>query len=161
VVAERSTGERRSDEPLYLITDPLLHPIAGNLSQWPDAEELRPGWISFPIEVHRQGAVEMHQARATGFALPGGYRLLGGGDLWNANLFRSRILKTLAWASLLTIAMGVVGGLFMTRNMLRRVDAVNRTSERIIHGDLTQRVPLTGSRDEFDQLASNLNAMLD
>jgi signal transduction histidine kinase len=49
----------------------------------------------------------------------------------------------------------------MTRNMLARVEAVNRTSERIIHGDLTQRVPLTGSGDEFDQLAANLNAMLD
>jgi signal transduction histidine kinase len=49
----------------------------------------------------------------------------------------------------------------MTRNMLRRVEAVNRTSTRIIHGDLSQRVPLTGSGDEFDQLAGNLNAMLD
>jgi signal transduction histidine kinase len=57
--------------------------------------------------------------------------------------------------------LGVLGGLFMTRNMLRRVDAVNRTSERIIHGDMSQRVPLTGSGDEFDQLATNLNAMLD
>ena len=49
----------------------------------------------------------------------------------------------------------------MTRNMLRRVEAVNRTSERIIHGDLAQRVPVSGSGDEFDQLAANLNAMLD
>ena len=45
--------------------------------------------------------------------------------------------------------------------MLRRVEAVNRTSEQIIHGDLAQRVPVSGSGDEFDQLAQNLNAMLD
>jgi len=45
--------------------------------------------------------------------------------------------------------------------MLARVEAVNRTSARIIRGDLAQRVPLTGSGDEFDQLAGNLNAMLD
>src|SRR5205814_4553915 len=87
--------------------------------------------------------------------------LLVGRDISNANLFRTRVLETLAWASLLTIMLGVLGGLFMTRNMLRRVDAVNRTSERIIHGDMSQRVPLTGSGDEFDQLATNLNAMLD
>jgi len=49
----------------------------------------------------------------------------------------------------------------MTRHMLRRVETVNRTSERIIHGDLSQRVPVSGSGDEFDQLAGNLNAMLD
>jgi signal transduction histidine kinase len=49
----------------------------------------------------------------------------------------------------------------MTRNMLRKVDAVNRTSTQIIHGDLSQRVPLSGTGDEFDQLAQNLNQMLD
>ena len=161
IIAERSAGERRGDQTLYLITDRQFHPIAGNLSQWPDAEEIRPGWISFPVEVTRQGVSEVDPARATTFTLPGDYHLLVGRDLKNANLFRGNVLRTLAWASLLTLALGVVGGLFMTRNMLRRVDEVNRTSERIIHGDLTQRVPLTGTGDEFDQLATNLNAMLD
>ena len=42
-----------------------------------------------------------------------------------------------------------------------RVDAINRTSGEIRGGDLQQRVPVTGSGDEFDQLAHNLNAMLD
>lgn len=161
IIAERSAGERRGDQTLYLITDPQLHPIAGNLSQWPTAKEIRPDWIAFAIDVTRSGAVESDQARATTFTLPGGYRLLVGRDLRNAELFRSGVLRTLAWASLLTLALGVVGGFFMTRNMLRRVDQVIRTSERIIHGDLTQRVPLTGTGDEFDQLATNLNAMLD
>ena len=45
--------------------------------------------------------------------------------------------------------------------MLRRLDAINRTSGEIIAGDLTRRVPLTGSGDEFDVLAENLNRMLD
>ena len=100
-------------------------------------------------------------ALARVFVLSGGYRLLVGRDLHDAQAFRTRITRTLAWAALLTLALGVAGGLFMTRNMLARVEAVNRTSARIIHGDLTQRVPLTGSGDEFDQLATNLNAMLD
>jgi signal transduction histidine kinase len=45
--------------------------------------------------------------------------------------------------------------------MLHRVEVVSNTTAGIIHGDLGQRVPLTGSGDEFDQLATNLNAMLD
>jgi signal transduction histidine kinase len=45
--------------------------------------------------------------------------------------------------------------------MLRRVETVSNTAAHIIHGDLGQRVPLAGSGDEFDQLATNLNAMLD
>jgi signal transduction histidine kinase len=49
----------------------------------------------------------------------------------------------------------------MSRNMLRRLDSINRTSGEIIAGDLTRRVPLAGSGDEFDTLAENLNRMLD
>ena len=45
--------------------------------------------------------------------------------------------------------------------MLGRVDAINRTTRRIMAGDLGQRIALSGTRDEFDQLAANLNAMLD
>jgi signal transduction histidine kinase len=75
--------------------------------------------------------------------------------------FRRRVERTLFLAALLTLALGLGGGLLMTRNMLRRVEAVNRTSASIIQGDYAERVPLTGSGDEFDQLAANLNGMLD
>ncbi len=160
IIQDRSASVR-PDHTLYLITDPMLHPLAGNLSQWPAATPLRPGWIAFPVEVREEGKTETFDARASVFILPGGYRLLVGRDLRDAAAFRARIRNTLAWSALLTLALGVAGGLFMTRNMLRRVEAVNRTSARIIHGDLTQRVPLSGSGDEFDQLAANLNAMLD
>ncbi|HUK07275.1 MAG TPA: HAMP domain-containing sensor histidine kinase [Stellaceae bacterium] len=165
-IAQRSVGPLRSDQTLYLLTDPNLVPIEGNLSKWPNAQSVRPGWISFPLDVEVKGVMEVHQARAAVIDLSvagrlGHYHLLVGRDLRDANLFRSSMLQTLAWASVLTLALGVVGGLFLTRNMLRRVDAVNRTSERIMRGDFSQRVPLSGSRDEFDQLATNLNAMLD
>jgi signal transduction histidine kinase len=38
---------------------------------------------------------------------------------------------------------------------------MNRTARRIIGGDLTERIPVTGARDEYDGLAGNINAMLD
>jgi signal transduction histidine kinase len=44
---------------------------------------------------------------------------------------------------------------------LRRVEQVNRTSERVMAGNLSDRVPVHGTSDEFDQLAANLNRMLD
>ncbi len=95
------------------------------------------------------------------FILNGDYRLLVGRDLRDAVVFRARVEQTLFFAALLTLALGLVGGLFMTRNVLRRIEAVNRTSASIIQGDFSERVPVTGSGDEFDQLAANLNAMLD
>lgn len=159
IIRARSATER-GDTMLYLITDARLEPLAGNLSHWPSAAQIRPGWISFPVRRRDPHSDETDAALASVFVLPGGYRMLVGRDLHDAQAFRARITRTLAYAGLLTLALGVLGGFLNTRNMLRRVEAVNRTSERIIHGDLSQRVPLTGSGDEFDQLAGNLNAML-
>ena len=160
IIADRSTGGH-PERTLYLITDPLLHRLAGNLSQWPKTTPIRPGWVEFPVEEVTHGVSQSHTALASVFVLPGGYRLLVGRDMRDVATFRARITRTLAWSALLTLALGIAGGVLMTRNMLRRVEAVNRTSERIIHGDLAQRVPVSGSGDEFDQLAANLNAMLD
>jgi signal transduction histidine kinase len=160
LIRARSLAQH-SNSSVYLITDPALTPLAGNLSGWPSTRQLRAGWVSFPVKIHDKGGTVESTAMASAMVLRGGFRLLVGRDLRDAGAFRSRITRTLAWSAVLTLALGVAGGLFMTRNMLRRVEAVNRTSERIIHGDLTQRVPLSGSGDEFDQLSANLNAMLD
>ena len=160
IIQDRSTAGR-GERTLYLIADPMKHRLAGNLSIWPNARLLRPGWIEFAVEENSNGVVAQHTALASVFVLRGGYQLLVGRDLRDAAAFRSRITQTLAWSALLTLALGIVGGVLMTRNMLRRVEAVNRTSARIIHGDLSQRVPVSGAGDEFDQLAANLNGMLD
>ncbi|HVA12025.1 MAG TPA: HAMP domain-containing sensor histidine kinase [Stellaceae bacterium] len=165
VIEQRIATAQRTpshiDDTLYLITDPLLHKLAGNLADWPQTVELGNGWVSFPVTEQHNGAREIDNARASVIVLPGNFHLLVGRDLRDARLFRLRITNTLGWAALITLGLGIVGGLLMTRNMLRKVDAVNRTSTRIMHGDLSQRVPVSGTGDEFDQLAQNLNGMLD
>jgi signal transduction histidine kinase len=87
--------------------------------------------------------------------------LLVGRDISDAAAFRDRVKTTLIWSGLLALAIGLVGGTVMSRNMLRRVEEVNRTAERVIAGNLSDRVPRLGTGDEFDQLAANLNSMLD
>jgi signal transduction histidine kinase len=49
----------------------------------------------------------------------------------------------------------------MSIGFLRRVEAINRTSREIVSGNLTERVPLRATGDEFDRLTENLNQMLD
>lgn len=159
-INSRTTTER-NEPTLYLLADPRLHPIAGNLASWPQTTSIKPGWVEFSVSVVRRGRPVTYDAIASVFILNGDYRLLVGRDLRDAAVFRRRVEQTLFSAALLTLALGLIGGLFMTRNVLRRVEAVNRTSASIIHGDFAERVPVTGSGDEFDQLASNLNAMLD
>jgi signal transduction histidine kinase len=165
VIEQRLAAAQRTpsriDDTLYLITDPALHKLAGNLETWPQTVERGNGWVSFPVTEQHNGTSEIDNARASIIVLPGNFHLLVGRDLRDARLFRSRITNTLGWSALITLALGIAGGLLMTRNMLRKVDAVNRTSTGIMHGDLSQRVPVSGTGDEFDQLAQNLNEMLD
>jgi signal transduction histidine kinase len=160
-IAAAQRTPTRIDDTIYLITDPLLHRLAGNLEIWPQTVERGSGWVSFPVTEKVGGASEIDNARASVIVLPGNFHLLVGRNLRDARLFRLRVTNTMGWAALITLGLGVIGGLLMTRNMLRKVDAVNRTSTQIIHGDLSQRVPVSGTGDEFDQLAQNLNAMLD
>jgi signal transduction histidine kinase len=60
-----------------------------------------------------------------------------------------------------TLVLAVLGGVVTSRALLRRVDAVTRTTREIIGGDFKKRVPLRGTGDEFDDLGAAVNAMLD
>jgi signal transduction histidine kinase len=160
IVAARSAGDR-GDGMLYLVTNPRGKPLAGNIANWPEGAPTRPGALSFQLDIQANGSVERHPARGILFAIPEGYRLLVGRDISDAEAYRGRIKTTLLWSGLVALAIGVLGGAVMSRNMLRRVEQVNRTAERVVAGDLSDRVPRAGSDDEFDQLAANLNGMLD
>jgi signal transduction histidine kinase len=160
IVAARSAGDR-GDGMLYLVTNRDGRPLAGNISAWPAGVPVRSGPLSFRIEVTVKGQTETHRVRGALFAIPDGYRLLVGRDISDATAFRDRIKATLLWSGLVALGIGLVGGTVMSRNMLRRVEQVNRTAERVIAGNLSDRVPRRGTNDEFDQLAANLNGMLD
>jgi signal transduction histidine kinase len=65
------------------------------------------------------------------------------------------------WSLAIVVVLGVAGGLFVTRRVLKRVDAMTDTTRKIMDGDLTGRLPIAGTGDELDRLADNLNAMLE
>jgi len=160
IVAARSAGDR-GDAMIYLVTDPDGKPLAGNIAAWPAGVPIHSAWLSFALERVVNGRPELHPARGRLFVIPGGYRLLVGRDVSDGAAFRGQVRATLLWAGLIALGIGVIGGTVMSRNLLRRVEQVNRTSERVMAGNLSDRVPLRGTSDEFDQLAANLNRMLD
>lgn len=93
--------------------------------------------------------------------LPDSYHLLVGRDLNEQEALLERTFETALIAVAVTLVVALGGGALMGYGVLRRIDAVNRTAGNIISGDFSQRIPLTGSNDEFDGLALRLNAMLD
>lgn len=159
-ILARTQPDRVGDN-LYLLAGPDLQPLAGNVSGWPVNAEREGNWLSFPIERALFGDPEPHRAVALHVALPGNFHLLVGQDTRAQERFQEAILRVFLWATAITLGLGIGGGLVMSRNMLRRIEAINAGAERVMHGEVKHRMPVTGSGDEFDRLASNLNAMLD
>jgi signal transduction histidine kinase len=147
---------------LYLLATPSDLALAGNLVGWPAEQPGEDGLIHFRIaEYGASTSDKPATAQAAAYVLGGGFRLLVGRDTSDIDRLRTRMVASLSWILAVTAALGLVGGAFISRSALRRIESVNRTTRRIMAGDLSGRVALTGSNDEFDRLAGNLNAMLD
>ena len=93
--------------------------------------------------------------------LTNGFRLLIGRDLEERRRLFGIVAKAAQWSLLVVIVLGLGGGIFVARRVLRRIDAMTGTTQRIMAGDLSGRLPVGRSGDELDRLAENLNAMLE
>ena len=166
VIAQRSDAQPNRAS-IYLLVDPSGRRVAGNLDRWPpEAKWGEEGWLTFAVAVQPDGVtVENRRAVAQRFWLTGPagrYHLLVGREVEERLQLQTKIKHALSWGLGLTLLLGLAGGLLMSRGMLRRIDGINRTTEQIMAGDLSRRIALNRTRgDEFDQLAANLNAMLD
>lgn len=160
-IMERSSTREESDR-IYLLADQTYTPIAGNLPAWP-ATLKSDGWSLFILDEHDKDENEHHQreARTLSITLPGQVHLLIGRDLHEREELRGHTLAALLWALGIMLVLALAGGAVLSRGVLRRIEHINRTSREIMAGHFEQRVPLSGSGDEFDQLAQNLNLMLE
>jgi signal transduction histidine kinase len=157
--------EARANLPgssVYLITTATGVTLAGNVADVPTGTLQSTGWREITYRRSEEGAeAKDSRALARVFVLPAGFRLLVGRDLEERELIRQVLAAPARWAVLVLVIMGVTGGVFIARRVLRRIDGMTATSDRIMAGDLTGRLPVAGSGDEFDRLASSLNAMLE
>jgi signal transduction histidine kinase len=157
--------EQRSHQPgasLYLITDVSGRILAGNVSQVPASLLNNSGAepITVPYERYA-GDGGSNVAMVQVVRLPGGFRMLVGRDVGEREQFREIIGSALAWALALLIGLALLSWFFVSRRVLKRIDSLSATSRRIMAGDLSGRLEVTGTGDEFDRLADSLNAMLD
>ena len=155
---------RRPGSSLYLVTTFAGESLAGNVTALPPGTLDNPGWTETGYRrLDEADAAEHpeHHALARVFQLPGGFRLLVGRDLDERERLYNIVLSAGRWSIAIVIVLGLAGGLFVTRRVLRRVDAMTETTRTIMHGDLGGRLPVAGTGDELDRLAENLNVMLE
>jgi signal transduction histidine kinase len=164
VVAQRS---RQPGAYLYLLTDPNGRPLAGNVESLEPGVLETDGWTERPFSYRRYGegaattpVTEGHRAIAQVVRLPNGMIVLVGRDLGEPEQFRLVVRRALT-AALALMGLGAfVIWFFVGRQALHRIDSISDASRRIMGGDLSGRLPVTGTGDEFDRLSENLNAML-
>jgi signal transduction histidine kinase len=158
VITARSVHASQS---LYLLVGPLGRPLAGNLDSWPTLKQSPAGFVEFEYERRIGSAVERHPARGRIFHLTGGFQLLIARDVHERYETERLFTTTLPWSVILTLGLGLIGGIGMSRNVIARLERINSTSREIMAGDLSRRLPVSSARDEFDSLAHNVNQMLD
>jgi signal transduction histidine kinase len=158
------TIENRALRPganLYLVTTPTGQGIAGNVGSLAPGVMATTGWSETAYRrLDEQNSAD-HRALVHVTELSGGFRLLIGRDLEERRRLFGIVAKAAQWSVLIVVVLGLGGGVFVARRVLRRIDAMTGTTRRIMAGDLSGRLPVGRSGDELDRLAENLNAMLE
>jgi signal transduction histidine kinase len=148
---------------LFLLSDKDGKPITGNISESPIASfRGRTHWEDFRIsQTDDEGKVERRAARGVERPLAGGQRLFVGVDIGDSEAHLGRITQAMWGAGALVVLLGLGGGVVISRGVERSMGSLNLVVAAVRDGDLLARAPVRGSRDEFDELATNLNGMLD
>ena len=154
---------------LYALRNNKNDIVAGNFtdkdSLW-DLTRLDDGWVSFSSIRNKASGNDSIPSRkqffrGKEFIVRGSYNLIIGRDVSNEVYLWKRFLTNIFSATFFVLILGLFGGFVLSRNILSRISAINRTSIEIMDGDLSQRLPVGSINDELNQLSINLNMMLD
>jgi signal transduction histidine kinase len=97
--------------------------------------------------------------RALVTRLPDGSTLIVGDERRRANEALRGVLSAFGWAIGATIILGLVGGLWLSTQFLRRIDAMRLAAQAIMAGDWSRRIPLTPIDDDLSALARTFNRL--
>jgi signal transduction histidine kinase len=154
-------ADRSFPDSIYVLADPAAAVLAGNLTQWPPASADLSGWTEFRADPPLSEAATVPLVRGLLTTFPSGDRLLVGRDIGHLDHFSGQIRTAVILGVVLTFVIGGFTGFLVTRRSVGRIESINATSRAIMASGLDKRIPLRGTRDEWDAVAENLNLMLD
>ncbi|MBI2509726.1 MAG: HAMP domain-containing histidine kinase, partial [Betaproteobacteria bacterium] len=161
---ELRMADLRAPRRYYLLQDAHGERIAGNLppTEPTEGEVVLPASFLFPDRGSKTNdPADAYPVVAHGRRLENGEFLLVGENRYRAVKAKEAIFRALVWGIVITVLLAAGGGAALGVGFLRRIEEINRTTRSIMDGNLSKRVPASGGDDEMDQLAVNLNAMLD
>src|SRR5262249_7492280 len=112
------------------------------------------------VRIDGQGREEQ-TARAVARQLQSGEILVIGRNVDELSELARIVERALEFGLIPALGLSLVAGAFLSHRAQNRVETVNTKVQRIIAGDLRERLPTEGLNDPFDKLAVIVNGMLD
>jgi signal transduction histidine kinase len=172
LITAEDPGARVSRLDEYLQNDPRRlklgglfdsdgHRIAGNIENLPP--DLQRDLIPRNIVLVRIDAMgrERQRARTVARQLADNETLVIGRNVQDFTRIADVIRRALALGLVPALCLGLAAGVFLSIRVQRRIEEVNSTVQRIVDGELRERLPTRGTNDPFDKLAALVNGMLD
>lgn len=155
----------RAEDPwirggVYELRGPRGDFLAGNVVVLPELLADGSGWVEFDIDVAHGDATGPRRIRGRVLTLASGFRVLIGHDVEDRMAFRAVMLRSLAWAVIMVLLFGGLGGWWLGRRISRTAQAITASAGRIAQGNLGERLPVSGSGDEIDALVTRFNDLL-
>jgi signal transduction histidine kinase len=133
--------------------------IAGNIESLPSG--LVPDLPTDVVVVRLDGGGrEFQKVRIAAHPLQSGETMVVGRNIDEIVQIAEIVLRALALGLLPAIMLAVVVGIVLSLRARRRITEVNQRIQRIVTGDLRERLPIRNNNDPFDQLAVSVNRML-
>ena len=156
-VIERAAA---SGQMLYLLANESGAVISGDFSALPQSPAAFPQRAVFTFEAGTEAVPERRRARGRVGRLLHGPILLVARDMGEARAIVRKITQAVWTGAILGLLLSLVSGVLASRQAVERIQGITRTTREVMAGDLSRRAPTRVSGDEFDVLASGLNAML-
>ncbi len=135
--------------------------VSGNMARVPPDLEVDGAAhsVELPARVYSDGRPE--PALIVAARRKDGGVLLLGRDLYQVYAFRRVVFNALMLGLAPAVVLALVIGAIFSVRASRRLKAINQQITRIMQGDLDERLPEQGTRDDLDLVTKSVNHMLD
>jgi signal transduction histidine kinase len=135
--------------------------IAGNIESVPPGFDPVAGALQVSVVRIDAFGREQMSARLVVRQLADGGTLVIGRNIYDLTRVLGIVERALALGLIPALCLSLAAGAILSIRAQRRIEEVNRKIQRIVAGELKERLPTQSTNDPFDRLAGLVNGMLD
>lgn len=154
-LAELLRTRSAETEAHYLLLSVEGRPVAGDLPQILAKE----GWAEVP-DTMNDGDDDSGSLVILGTRLLDGALLLVAHETHERDELLDALITAFASAAVLAVIIALGSGYVLSQAFLKRIDSFSETADSVMQGRLSERIPVSGTGDEYDRLAGRFNEML-